>query len=71
MQVHKASKHAPHLHLQINNNEISRVDIFNFLSLQMNDNLKWNTHIDPISQKMSRIIGLLNQNKFYSPFIIS
>ena len=71
MQVHKASKHVPRLHLQINNNEISRVDTFNFLSLQMNDNLKWNTHIDPISQKMSRIIGLLNQKKFYSPFIIS
>ena len=25
----------PHLHLQINNNEISRVDTFNFLGLQI------------------------------------
>ena len=31
MQFHKAPKHVPHLHLQINNNEISRVDTFNFL----------------------------------------
>ena len=51
MQFYKAPKHVPHLHLQINNNEISRVDTFNFLGLQINDNLKWNTHIDHISQK--------------------
>ena len=48
MQFHKAPKHVPHLHLQINNNEISRVETFNFLGLQVNDNLKWNTHIAPI-----------------------
>ena len=49
----KAPKHVPHLHLQITNNEISRVDTFNFLCLQINENLKWNTffHIDHISQK--------------------
>ena len=51
MQFHKAPKHVPHLHLQINNNEISRVETFNFLDLQINDNLKWNTHIDHISKK--------------------
>ena len=51
MQFHKAPKHVPHLHLQINNNEISRVDTFNFLCVQINENLKWNTHIDHISQK--------------------
>ena len=51
MQFHKAPKHVPHLHLQISNNEISRVDTFNFLGLQINENLKWNTHIDHISQK--------------------
>ena len=67
MQFHKAPKHVPHLHLQINNNEISRVDTFNFLGLQINENLKWNTHIDHISQKMSRIIGLLNQMKMIFP----
>ena len=40
MQLHKSPKHVPHLHLQINNNEISRVDTFNLLDPQMNDNLK-------------------------------
>ena len=51
IQFHKAPKHVPCLHLQINNNEISRVDAFNFLGLQINENLKWNTHIDHISKK--------------------
>ena len=51
MQFHKAPKHVPHLHSQINNNEISHVDTFNLLGLQINDNLKWNTHIDHIFQK--------------------
>ena len=67
MQFHKAPKHVPHLHLQINNNEISRVDTFNLFGLQINENLKWNTHIDHISKKMSRIIGLLNQMKMIFP----
>ena len=67
MQFHKAPKHVPHLHLQINNNDISRVDTFNFLGLQINDNMKWNTHIDHISQKMSPIIDLLNQMKMLFP----
>ena len=67
MQFHKAPKHVPHLHLQINNNEISRVETFNSLGLQINDNLKWITHIDHISQKMSRIIGLLNRMKMIFP----
>ena len=51
MQFHKAQKHVHHLHLQININAISRVDPFNLLGLQINDNLRWNTHIDQISQK--------------------
>ena len=30
MPIHKAPKHVPHLHFQINNNEISRVDTLIF-----------------------------------------
>ena len=51
MLFHMAPKHVPHLYLQINNNEISYVKTFNFLGLQMNGNLKWNTHIDNVSKK--------------------
>ena len=65
MLFDKAPKHVPHLH--INNNEISHVKTFNFLCLQMNDNLKWNTHIDHVSKKNSRIIGMFNQMKLIFP----
>ena len=41
-------KHVPHLHFQINNNEISHVETSNFLGLQINDNLKGNTQIDHV-----------------------
>ena len=41
---------------------ISRVDTFNFLGLQINENLKWNTHIDHISPKKC-----LNQMKMIFP----
>ena len=47
MLFHKA----PHLHLQINNNEISGVEMFNFLGRQINDNLKWDSHISHVSYK--------------------
>ena len=67
MQFHKAPKHVPHLHLQIINNEISSVDTFNVVGLQINDNLKWNTYIYHISQNMSRMIGILNQMKMIFP----
>ena len=49
---HKAPKHVPHIHLHINNNEISHGKTFNLLGLQMNDNLKWNTHIDHVSKRL-------------------
>ena len=51
MLFHKAPKHVPHLHLHINNNEISHVKTCTFFGLQMNDNLKWNTHIDHVLKK--------------------
>ena len=35
----------------MNNNEISCVKTFNLLYLQMNGNLKWNTHIDHVKKK--------------------
>ena len=69
MQFHIDPKHVPHRHLQINDDEISHVDTFNFVGLQMNDNLKWKTHIDHVS-KMSRIISLFNQMEIIFPLEI-
>ena len=67
MQFYKPPKHVSHLNLQINNNIISCVNTFNFLGLQLNDNLKWNTHIEFISKKITRTIGLLYKMKYILP----
>ena len=67
MQFFKPPKHVSHLNLQINNNIISCVNTFNFLGLQLNDNLKWNTHIEFISKKITRTIGLLYKMKYILP----
>ena len=65
---HKVQKHVPHLHLLNNKNYISRVDAFNFLGLQMNYNLKWNTHIDHVKKNVS-YNRLIKSNKNDIPTI--
>ena len=58
------------LHLNINNNEIERVESFNFLGLHLNTHMTWNTHISVISKRISRVIGLIYKMKPILPFII-
>ena len=53
-QIKKPSLY-PKLH--INATEIERTDHFNFLGLQLNHNLKWNTHINYGSLKISKVTG--------------
>jgi len=59
MIYYKHPKTVEELDIKINNNSISRVNSFNFLGLQINDNLTWNTHTEFVSKKISRITGLL------------
>ena len=56
--------------LFINNSEIERVDSFNFLGLQLNHNLNWTKHINYISLKMSKIIGIIYKLKSVFPTAI-
>ena len=44
--------------LKINNITIDRVTDFKFLGLIISSNLKWNKHIDHISIKVSKVIGI-------------
>ncbi len=44
------------LQLMINNTEIERVQEFNFLGLTLDENLNWNSHINKISNKASKIL---------------
>ena len=58
MIFHSDKKKVLYPQLFINNSEIERVDSFNFLGLQLNHYLNWTKHINYISLKMSKIIGI-------------
>ena len=49
--------------LCINGTVIEHVDTFNFLGLHISHDLKWKTHIQTLSQKLSKITGILHRQK--------
>ena len=53
--------------LKINNTNIDKVDEFNFLGLTIDTHLKWKKHTDTISNKCSKITGILNRLKYCFP----
>ena len=61
MLFHKHNKIVPTLELKIN------VSTFNFLGLHINSQLTWQTHIDEISKKISRVIGLIYKLQYILP----
>ena len=46
---------------------VNRVDTIRFLGVVFDENLKFNSHINYISGKVSRTVGLLNKLKHYVP----
>ena len=67
MVFHKQNKTVMDLNISINNVAISKVTTFNFLGLHLNSNLTWNTHVQEISKKISRVIGLLYKMQLILP----
>ena len=53
--------------LQINGNAIERVTQFNFLGLILHESLSWDKHINHISLKVSKAIGILYRLKSIYP----
>ncbi len=51
----------------IDNTKIERVYKLNFLGLTLNENLNWKNHINKISNKISKTIGILNKLKHFLP----
>ena len=70
MIFHSDKKKVLYPKLFINNSEIERVDSFNFLELQLHHNLNWTKHINYISLKMSKIIGIIYKLKSVFPTAI-
>ena len=63
MVLHSGRKHVVYPILNINGTVIERVDTFNFLGLHISHDLKWKTHIQTMSQKLSKITGILHRLK--------
>ena len=61
------NKRTPDLQLHIEGTPIERVYEFNFLGITLDDKLRWNKHIDKISNKISRNVGILNSMKHILP----
>ena len=59
MLFHEHNKLATDLDLNINGSTIDQVSTFKFLGLHINSQLTWQTHINEISKRISRVIGLL------------
>ncbi len=67
MIFHKANNNVESLELMIDNIKIDSVHEFNCLGLTMNENLNWKSHINKISNKVSKCIGILNKLKHFLP----
>ncbi len=67
MIFHKPQKKIPNIQLVMNDVNIEQVTHFDFLGLTLNENLNWKNHIDKISNKISRSIGILNKHKHFIP----
>ena len=63
MVFHSGRRHVVYPILSINGTVIERVDTFNFLGLHISHDLKWKTHIQTLSQKLSKITGILHRQK--------
>ena len=53
--------------LTINNHNIERVTDFNFLGLTIDQHMSWNNHINKISVKITKTIGILSRLKRFLP----
>ena len=56
--------------IKINGQLVERVTEFNFLGLTIDEHLNWKSHIQKVSNKVSRSIGVLNRLKKFLPITI-
>ena len=60
----------PNCHIKIDNTEIERVKEFNLLGIKISEHMTWKSHTDMISNKISRISGILNKMKHFLPLSV-
>ncbi len=67
MIFHMPQKKVKPLQLLIENTIVEKAQEFNFLKLTLNEHMNWKSHINNLSNKISRNIGILNKLKFFLP----
>ena len=53
--------------IKINNTDLRCIDNFNFLGLTFNKHLGWADHVNKLSSKICKIIGIMNKLQFQLP----
>ena len=65
MIFHQPQRNVSIPNLILDNTSVQIVDTFNFLGINLNKNMRWDSHINNISNIISRAIGIINQMKKY------
>ena len=63
----RSEQSLPTLDLKINDTPLSRVNNFNFLGIIIDQHINWREHIDKISAKISRSIGVIRRLMKFVP----
>ena len=67
MLFHTPQRQVRYPVLYIDDIPVEFVNSFNFLGIILDDNLKWNSHINMIAKKISKTIGIMKKLKKYLP----
>ena len=68
MYVFQKKKRTPeNISLYLDNKSIDAVSHFNFLGLFIDENLSWKNHIAMVTNKLSKISGVLHRLKYIYP----
>ncbi len=68
--THQALQKMIDIRVHINNEHLKRVSVANYIDMYIDENLKWNVHIDNIVPKISAKIGVLRSLRNIIPTAI-
>ena len=67
MAFHMPQKKIIQPNIQINGSNIEFVDNCVFLGITINYKLNWNSHINKVTNKISKTVGILNKLRYFLP----
>ena len=67
MTFHTSQKNIQLLQLSIDGKLIENVKYFKFLGILLDESLTWKCHINMVTNKISKVIGILNRLKHVFP----